>query len=110
MAILDYLPGFHSGNAVSQIDDLPPRETGRGGPCSSRAGCICPDGLGLDELLLCGSLPDAAHRHRQFVARGIEGPWVGVDQAATRAALGNSGSAGCEVSRRALRSALAAIG
>src|SRR5260221_554759 len=83
-------PDFTAGNAVPQIDGLPARKTGGGGSCSSGTGCICPDGLGLDELLLCGSLPDPAHRHRQLVAWWIEGPWVGVDQAAARTTLRNS--------------------
>src|SRR5260370_9147146 len=103
-------PDFFIGNAVPQTDDLSAGQTGRSGSSSSRAGCICSDGLRLDELLLCGSLPDTAHRYRQLVARWIEGPRLRVDQAAARATLRNSGSASCEVSSRALRGALAAVG
>src|SRR5437763_1475807 len=81
---------------------LPDRQTGRSVPRPRRTGCTRPNRVGPDELLLRGSLPDAAHRHRQLVA-WRQPPRSGFDQAAARAVPGNSGNARCEVSGGALR-------
>src|SRR6202158_111494 len=77
---------FLAGNAIPQTDDLPARQTGRSGSRAGRTGCICPVGYVPDGLLFRGGLPDAAHRHRQLVARR-QPPRSGFDQATARARL-----------------------
>ena len=102
-----FLAAFSIGDAIPQIADLPAYKTGGSGPRTGGTGRVCADGFGSHELLLRGSMPDAAHCDRQSLARWREPPWGGFDQAAPGRTFGNSGNAGLEVFSGTLRGAVA---